>query len=317
MRLHPRMIAPAICAAAFAIAAPVAIAAASTVHTRTVSGTVIAASSDAVTIQTSGQMTGIVDALTLAANAVTAADLPYVWGGGHAQAGVPSIGIKGPGYNGKRVGYDCSGSVAAVLAGAGLWTAGGSVPADNGVIKQLLAEHLIAKGVGTTASEVTLYDDPGVHIFMNIDGRFFGTSDGGGGGDAKGGPGWLDDGAWDATDPAFKAYHVLPSVLRTQARYSSEYTVSLPAALADSAALTIGEKLRVSFTQTSSGRFVATAMTASGHTTTVTTPTTTTTTTTTTTVSEGGEARSGGVGTGKRKRQPVAKQAPASGGNGL
>jgi hypothetical protein len=58
-------------------------------------------------------------ALIAAADAVARGDYPYVYGGGHAEAGTASIGIKGPGYNGRRVGFDCSGSVAAVLAGAG------------------------------------------------------------------------------------------------------------------------------------------------------------------------------------------------------
>ena len=62
-----------------------------------------------------------------------------------------------------------------MLADAGVWPAGSGVPADNGVIAQLRSEHLIARGTGT----VTLYDGPGVHIFMSIEGRFFGTSDGG------------------------------------------------------------------------------------------------------------------------------------------
>ena len=38
---------------------------------------------------------------------------------------------------------------------------------------------MIAPGVGKGPLEVTLWDHPTVHIFMNIDGRFFGTSDGG------------------------------------------------------------------------------------------------------------------------------------------
>ena len=54
----------------------------------------------------------MVGALTAAANAVTAGDYPYVYGGGHEAAGTASIGIKGPGYNGRRIGYDCSGAVA-------------------------------------------------------------------------------------------------------------------------------------------------------------------------------------------------------------
>ena len=71
---------------------------------------------------------------------------------------------------------------------------------------------------------MTLYDDPGVHIFMNIDGHFFGTSDGGGGGDQAGGAGWLDDGASDATSHAYKPYHLLPSVLQGQTTFSRVLT---------------------------------------------------------------------------------------------
>jgi hypothetical protein len=188
---------------------------------------VVAVGNSLVTVQTAGQRVGVINALVDAANAITAKDYPYVWGGGHAEAGVASIGERGPGYNGKRVGFDCSGSVAAVLAAAGLWTPGSGVPADNGIISQLRSEHLIAKGVGTAPDEVTLYDDPGVHIFINIEGRFFGTSDGGGGGDRKGGPGWLDDGAWDATNSAFRKYYFLESVLRNSTTYGNDYTFVL------------------------------------------------------------------------------------------
>src|SRR5205807_416226 len=85
---------------------------------------------------------------------------------------------------------------------------------DAGVITELRHERLIAPGVGTGPLAVTLYDHPGVHIFMNIEGRFFGTSDGGGGGNPNGGAGWLSDGAPDASSPAYKRYHVLPGVLR-------------------------------------------------------------------------------------------------------
>jgi hypothetical protein len=100
-----------------------------------VPGTITALSGSSFTIQTAGRRTGVVNALTAAAAYVTSQDYPYVYGGGHAQAGIASIGINGPGYNGKRAGYDCSGSVVAVLAGAGLWPAGGGVPNDAGITR--------------------------------------------------------------------------------------------------------------------------------------------------------------------------------------
>ena len=90
----------------------------------------------------------MVSALTGAANRVTAQDYPYVYGGGHEQVGVASIGIPGPGYNGHRIGYDSSGALAAVLVAGGLWPAGTGVPSEAGMIAQLRAEHRIAPGSG-------------------------------------------------------------------------------------------------------------------------------------------------------------------------
>jgi hypothetical protein len=178
--------------------------------------------------------------------------------------------MKGPGYNGKRTGYDGSGSVAAVLAGAGLWPAGGGVPNDAGIIAQLLREHLITRGAGTGPVEVTLYDHPGVHIFMNIDGRFFGTSDGGGGGNSHGGAGWLDDGAPDAWSRSYKPYHFFPSVLKGSTTAGHIDSFELSALAGDAAALQLGVKVRVTYAQTRSGSMFATtldypgAITASG-----------------------------------------------------
>ena len=87
-------------------------------------GSVVSLGWSSFTIRVGGRHMPIVRALTAAADAVTRGDYPYVYGGGHAQAGTASIGIKGPGYNGRRIGFDCSGSVGAVLAGAGVLPAG-------------------------------------------------------------------------------------------------------------------------------------------------------------------------------------------------
>jgi hypothetical protein len=243
-------------------------ASARTVFAGSATGTVITVSGTSFTIQTPGQRIGVVNAMTAAANSITKRDYPYVYGGGHAQAGIASVGIRGPGYNGRRVGFDCSGSVAAVLAGAGLWPAGAGVPNDAGIIATLTSERLIARGIGKGPVEVTLYDDPGVHIFMNIDGRFFGTSDGGGGGDPRGGAGWLDDGAPDASSRVYKAYHFLPSVLR--ASTSSGHVLSFQAeALAGAGAgVQLGESVHVTYQEDSSGELIATAVAFPGATTT-------------------------------------------------
>jgi len=223
---------------------------------KTIKGTVTAIGPYSVTIQTSGARTGVINALTEAANAMTARNYPYVWGGGHAEAGVASIGIKGPGYNGRRIGYDCSGSVAAVLAGAGLWPAESSVPGDAGVIAQLLQEKLIARGVGQAPDDVTLYDYPGVHIFMSIDGRFFGTSDGGAG-NSKGGPTWLDDGAPDASSRIYKRYHVLPSVLKDQTTYAQSFTFQIGQNAGATGGFALGDDVQVSYVENSTGSLTA------------------------------------------------------------
>jgi hypothetical protein len=228
-----------------------------------ITGTVTAVEPSSFTIQTVGRRTGVVNALTAAADAVTKDDYPYVWGGGHAEAGAASVGIKGPGFNGHRVGYDCSGSVAAVLAASGLWPAGSPVPGDKGLITQLLQEQLLARGPGRPPVEVTLYDDPGVHIFMNVDGRFFGTSDGGGG-NSKGGPSWLDDGAPDAYSSAYKQYHVLPPVLKDQTTDGHSLTFQLGPNAGIVDGLQPGDELQVSYVETRSGTMIARAIAYAG-----------------------------------------------------
>ncbi len=221
------------------------------------SGTVIGVSGRTFAIEAGGGWMPVVQALTTAANAVTAGDYPYVYGGGHAQAGIASIGIKGPGYNGRRIGFDCSGSVAAVLSEAGLWPVAGGVPNDAGVIAQLLHEHLIARGRGRGANELTLYDDAGVHIFMNIDGRFFGTSDGGGGGNPNGGAGWLDDGAPDASSRHYKPYHLLAGVLQQRTTLARIFTFQTGGHAAVTHGLLLGSVVHVGYTVAPDGRLVA------------------------------------------------------------
>jgi hypothetical protein len=226
-------------------------------------GTIIAIHGASLTVQASGRRIAVIDALTAAANDVTAGDYPYVYGGGHPEAGIPNTGIPGPGYNGRRTGFDCSGSVAAVLAGGGLWQSESGVPADNGIIAQLLSEHLIARGPGHGATEVTLYDDPGVHIFMRINGRFFGTSDGYAENDAqpRGGAGWLNDGSPDTTRRIYRRYHVLPWLLKRATTYGRTLTFK---AGGSAGRLRVGERVRVSYTQTPAGSMTARAVRDAG-----------------------------------------------------
>ena len=204
----------------------------------TATGHVIAVDGDSITIQTAGA----------------------------ARAGVASTGIAGgPGYNGRTKGFDCSGSVAAVLAGADLWAPRSGVPSDAGVISELRGEGLIEPGAGTGANEVTLYDDPGVHIFMSINGQYFGTSDGGSGNpnQKRGGAGWLYDGAPDATSSAFRRYHFVPRVLSGAAGASRTMTFVLGSRSGPITQFLTGDQVRVSYEELASGTMVA--LTAALH----------------------------------------------------
>ncbi len=215
------------------------------------------------TIQVAGRRTGVVNAMVATANALTEHDYPYAWGGGHFEAGVASAaGAKG--HRRRGPGFDCSGSVAAVLAGAGLWAPGSPVPNDAGVIAQLVREKLIARGPGSGPVEVTLFDRPGVHIFMNIDGRFFGTSDGGSGGSPKGGPGWLYDGAGDAFNAAFKQYHILPSVLKGTTTYGQALTFRTDEAASLLQAAALGDSVVVTYSPGDAATMIASALTYVG-----------------------------------------------------
>ncbi|HTU27773.1 MAG TPA: hypothetical protein VMF07_00205 [Solirubrobacteraceae bacterium] len=216
-----------------------------------VRGTVVSLDWSELTVQRSGARMSVIGALTHAANVVAAGDYPYVWGGGHAFAGTASIGERGgPGYNGRRIGFDCSGSVAAVLAGAGLWAPGTGVPGDSGVIKQLRQAHVLARGAGVGPRSVTLWDDPGVHIFIQIGDRFFGTTDGGPPSpqNPRGGPAWLDDGAPDTLDRHYRPWHLLPAALGGRVNTGRSVTVGLGGPLADAVGeLAVGDRVGVRY----------------------------------------------------------------------
>jgi len=229
------------------------------VATGSVSGTVSSVDGSQLIIRTSGPRNGVINRLIFAANRITKDNYPYVYGGGHAVAGQASIGISGPGYNGHRKGFDCSGSVAAVLVAGGLWPAGSGVPSDAGMISELKSWGLIAHGVAKGPVGVTLYDDPGQHIFMSIDGRFFGTSDGAGGGDPRGGAGWLNDGAWDAFSSTYRRYHFIPSAMKHTHGSGQKVAFQLQTPSGQPAP-TAGQNARVSYEELAAGVLVATSV---------------------------------------------------------
>jgi hypothetical protein len=235
-----------------------------------VRGTVVSLDWSELTVQRSGARMSKLGALIHAADLVARDDYPYVWGGGHAFAGTASIGMRGgPGYNGRRIGFDCSGSVAAVLAGAGVWAPGTGVPGDWGLIAQLRRAHRIARGAGGGPRSVTLWDDPGVHIFIQIGDRFFGTSDGGPPSpeNPHGGPAWLGDGAPDTLDRHYRPWHLLPGALGGRVNTGRSVTVGLGGPLADTVAeLAVGDHVGVRY-KTRRRALVAVAVNSLGETT--------------------------------------------------
>jgi hypothetical protein len=190
----------------------------------TIKGTIVATRTYDFTIRTAGKPNDPLAKMISYATALGAKDYKYVYGGGHAHAGTPTGG-----------GFDCSGSVAAVLAAGGLWPKAGAVGSDLGLVQALKSRGMIANGPGSGADQVTLYDHPGKTIEMSINGRIYGV-----GGDAKGGPGWVDDSLVSKSD--LREYHILPRALH--AAQSDSYDVTFSYRL-NAAGYKISKELRV------------------------------------------------------------------------
>lgn len=157
----------------------------------------------------------VLSAMISAAATINNQNLPYKWGGGHAQIGTPSNGIPGgsAGSAGPPPGYDCSGSVAAVLKAGGLMAVN-SIGNDTAVIAQLQSEGVLANGQGSGSAECTLFDNPGIHIYMRLNGKYWGSAAGGALPDNGAGIGWISRGGPEA---GFRVYHIPPSILALQA----------------------------------------------------------------------------------------------------
>jgi hypothetical protein len=209
-----------------------ATAGASLASAATIDGTIVATRTYDFTIRTAGKPNDPLARMVSYATALGAKDYKYVYGGGHAHAGVPTNG-----------GFDCSGSVAAVLAAGGLWPKSGAVGSDLGLVQELKSRGLIANGPGSGPDQVTLYDHPGKTIEMSIDGRTYGV-----GGDSKGGPGWVDDSLVSKSD--LREYHILPRVLHASQADSNDVTFSYRltgAGYKISKELTVGAKVSLSY----------------------------------------------------------------------
>ncbi len=232
-----------IAAAGSAVGLPVAQAA-----TVTLKGTAVAGNALDFTVVQPGRSAGRINQMISYANRLAAHHYRYVFGGGHQHVQVASRGSSPP----HAVGFDCSATVAAVLAAADLWPKSQSVPGDTGVIQDLLARHEISRGAGSGPYQVDIYDRPGSDIQMSIDGDEFGT-----GYTPAGGPAWM--GANPADFHGYKTYHVLPSVLKDSSSYKHyvtfRYTAG-PAGIQIAKDLSNGTVARITYRQ-SDGKLIA------------------------------------------------------------
>jgi hypothetical protein len=219
-----------------------------------VAGIVAAIGPRWVTIEQPGRAAGPLDKIIAYATSLGARNYPYVFGGGHARVQRPSNG-------GKRtsVGYDCSGAMAAVLAAGGLWPKGSAVPGDAGIIQELLARKLIVPGGGTGPGAITLYDQPGRHIFMNIAGRFYDTGFG-----QRGGADWADG---PESTRGWKIYHVRPTYLKqsgSDLHYATLYTGTSKADSLRIAGFSVGATVDVGYRQNTDGSLTLTGVSYPG-----------------------------------------------------
>jgi hypothetical protein len=163
-----------------------------------------------------GDNTTVINAILNAANAIDSKHYPYAWGGGHRQIGVASSGGNDDGGSGPvDIGFDCSGSVSAVMGAAQLMT---TPSAAIGFPSCLGSAATTGKDTSNSNSVNIYYCS--THVFMEINGRYWGTTAGGAQADAKGGPGWLSGPAPYATDPTYSVVHIKSATLSSTCKYS-------------------------------------------------------------------------------------------------
>jgi hypothetical protein len=162
--------------------------------------------------------------ITEAANAIAAKRYPYSWGGGHNSTFSPSLGGSQDGGGGPQVvGFDCSGSVSAVLYAAGLLTS----PQVAGDMLNAISKYT-DPGVAPGNDGVTIFACP-THTFMKIGTQYWGTTDGGSPAPG-GGAGWDPDQATSTYLAGFQAAHIKPATLAQNYPYTYSLTGSTTAA---------------------------------------------------------------------------------------
>jgi len=176
------------------------------------------------------------DVMESRASEITNKQYPYSYGGGHAKAGDPSMGTETETGGSEVNGYDCSGSVGAILAAGAFIPPGSPVPPSGnfGNIYGSIGEP----GPGPKGKGVTIYWSAG-HEWMTIKGRYFST-----GWDKKSNPkegaGWggEQESEWPSPTAPPGPYN---SIHLKNSELEEPYTGPLPPALAGTEGETEGE----------------------------------------------------------------------------
>jgi hypothetical protein len=106
-----------------------------------------------------------IDAAISAATSLDAANWPYAWGGGHNPQALPTRGTRPNAVTGHyEIGYDCSGSVYAVLKGAGITDFSGN------------SGDMTRQGLPARGDEDIVVWANNNHAFLTLRGRDFTTS---------------------------------------------------------------------------------------------------------------------------------------------
>jgi hypothetical protein len=155
--------------------------------------------------KTSGGTRTRIKAMEEEADKITARHYHYAFGGGHSKPGVPSMGTETESGGSSVLGFDCSGSSAAVLAAGGLVK---NVEGSGSFGAYQSAGTSPGPAPAGAKPSVTVYYNS-AHAFLIINGRYFSTSHSNPGGGAGWQPG--TDGQPLST---FKSFHYTPTILQ-------------------------------------------------------------------------------------------------------
>ena len=168
----------------------------------------------------SGQTTRL-NAMDTRASEISNHNYPYAFGGGHPHVGTPSMGTEHESGGALVNGFDCSGSVLAVLAAGGFVPTGSSF-GTSGEMGHVYG-HIGEPGPGPKGKGVTVYYNA-QHEWMTINGRYFST---GWNNNPKGGAGWgsEDPTKWPSAEGGYESFHLKSSELEEP--YTGEPAPSL------------------------------------------------------------------------------------------